>query len=418
MKILLEAPILTQSGYGEHARLVFKSLLLQDGVEIYTNPLNWGNTSWASSLDLDLQNKIQDSIDEFVKYVQSCKQMGQNTSFDTQIHVGIPSEFEKKAPYSVCVTAGIETDRVSPEWIIRTHRGIDKLIVPSEHAKSGFEGTSYEVLNTETNQKTILECGAPVEVVHYPVKQVDAIPLDFSTTTDFNFLSVALLGPRKNLENMIKWFIEEFKDENVGLILKTGRSKGGSMDLEATINHLKQVVGKDDSRKCKVYLIHGDLEEGEIHSLYLREDVHAYVSATHGEGYGLPIFEAAYSGLPIVATDWSAHVEFLSAPFKEGGKTKDKKLFAKVEYDLKEIPKHVVWKDILVEGSIWAFPRESSFKKQLRNMYKNHGMYKKWSKTLSENILNNFTEQEILARMRKAILEEPKQNQEESVVIL
>ena len=63
MKVLLEAPILTQSGYGEHARLVFKSLLLQDGVQIYTNPLNWGNTSWSSSLDPKLKDKIQQSID-------------------------------------------------------------------------------------------------------------------------------------------------------------------------------------------------------------------------------------------------------------------------------------------------------------------------------------------------------------------
>ena len=47
------------------------------------------------------------------------------------------------------------------------------------------------------------------------------------------------------------------------------------------------------NKKCKVFLLHGNLSEEEVHSLYVRDDISAYVSATHGEGYGLPIFEAA-----------------------------------------------------------------------------------------------------------------------------
>ncbi len=401
MKILLEAPILTQSGYGEHSRLVFKSLMLLDGVHIYTNPLNWGATSWACSLTDSLKSQIDQSIFNLARYAQ---ESGDNPEFDVQIHVGIPSEFEKKAPYSVCVTAGIETDRVSPEWLIRTHKGIDKIIVPSEHAKSGFIKTSYEMLNNQTQQKTILQCNSPVDVVPYPVKNIEPKSLDFKTETDFNFLSVGLLGPRKNIENMIQWFVEEFKDENVGLILKTARSRGGSIDSEQTVNHLKRVLLNYKDRKCKVYLLHGDLEESEVHSLYLRDDVHAFVTTTHGEGYGLPMFEAAYSGLPIVATDWSAHTEFLRGPLKESGKTREKKLFARVDYELKEIPKNAVWKDILSEGSFWAFPKKNSFKHQIRKVYKNHGMYKKWAKVLSSKIKETHSEQAILEKMGDCLL--------------
>lgn len=400
MKVLLEAPILTQSGYGEHARLVFKSLLLQDGVQIYTNPLNWGNTSWSSSLDPKLKDKIQQSIDNLSLEMQDSQKTKQNPHFDLQIHVGIPSEFEKKAPYSVCVTAGIETDRVSPEWIIRTHKGIDKIIVPSEHAKSGFINTSYEMTNNQTGQKTVLSCNCPVEVVPYPIKTTQPKHLDFKTSTSFNFLSVGLLGPRKNIENMVKWFVEEFKDEDVGLVLKTARSKGGAIDEEATSNHLKKIIANFKERKCKVYLLHGDLEESEIHSLYLREDIHAYVTATHGEGYGLPIFEATYSGLPIVATDWSAHTEFLSAPYREGGKLKEKKLFAKVNYELKPIPQQAVWKDILVEGSSWAHPDEKSFKEQMRKVYKNTGMYKKWASVLKDSVTTTHSINQVTEAMR------------------
>ena len=46
-KVLLKAPILTQSGYGEHARFVFRSLKkLEDQLDIYIEPLEWGKTGW------------------------------------------------------------------------------------------------------------------------------------------------------------------------------------------------------------------------------------------------------------------------------------------------------------------------------------------------------------------------------------
>ena len=42
---------------------------------------------------------------------------------------------------------------------------------------------------------------------------------------DFNFVTVAQWGPRKNMENTIRGFVEEFHDEEVGLVLKTSISK-------------------------------------------------------------------------------------------------------------------------------------------------------------------------------------------------
>ena len=48
MKVLLEAPILTRSGYGEHARFVFRALRLDKDLEIFINPLNWGKTKWLT----------------------------------------------------------------------------------------------------------------------------------------------------------------------------------------------------------------------------------------------------------------------------------------------------------------------------------------------------------------------------------
>ena len=360
MRLLLEGPILTRSGYGEHTRLVYRSLKGVPNLDIYIKAVDWGNTSWEAEYPED----IHDCIVSYSEYSSDCEAKKAEEKYDIQVHVGILNEFTKKAPYSVVVTAGIETDKVSSNWLIKTNQGVDKIVVPSNHAKDGFVTTSYEVTNTVKQITTTLECGAPIDVVPYPVKSHEEVEIPLHLDTDFNFLNIALLGSRKNIENSIDWFLEEFKDEpNVGYIVKTARSRGSLSDrryVEKIFNNLK---ARHPDSKCKLYLLHGNMKEEEIHSLYKHPRVSAYLTSTLGEGFGLPIFEAAYSGLPIVATDWSGHLDFLSAPYKEGGKTKNKKLFAKIDYALAKVPDHVVWKDVIIEESCWAYPNPVSFKR-------------------------------------------------------
>ncbi len=408
IKVLLEGPILTQSGYGEHARLTFRALDSVEGLEIHTNPLNWGTTSWTKDLQPELLRKIEHSIKRFSVDRENHKINNKKISYDVQVHVGILNEFEKKAEYSVCVTAGIETDRVSLNWLEKTWRGVDRLVVPSEHAKSGFVNTSYEVehpkyqnpINVGKNPETA------VRVVPYPVKNIKPCHLDLNLNTEFNFLSIALLGIRKNIENMIKWFVEEFHDDNVGLVLKTGLTKGSTSDRYATLKQIEKITSSFPDKKCKVYLLHGDLAEQEIQSLYVRKDIHAYINLAHGEGFGLPLFEAAYNGMPVIATDWSGHLDFLSAPYKEKNKIKNKKLFAKVDFDLKEVPEHALWENIIIKESQWAFPKQTSYKRQIRKVYQDYGMYKKWSSVLKDHILKEYSDKIIMEKMREAMFGE------------
>jgi glycosyltransferase involved in cell wall biosynthesis len=158
------------------------------------------------------------------------------------------------------------------------------------------------------------------------------------------------------------------------------------------------------------------MSEEEIHCLYNNSKVKAYYTTTHGEGYGLPIFEAAYSGLPVIATGWSGHLDFMKSD-------KNKKIkFAKIDFELKEIQKEAVWKDIIPEGSKWAYPKERSIKNQLEKVYKNHGMYKKWALSLQEEILENYSRDKVLKMMYNSIFEgvesESPQESEEELLIL
>ena len=48
-KIILKAPLLTRSGYGEQSRFALRSLRSREDLfDIYIHPLQWGQTSWTN----------------------------------------------------------------------------------------------------------------------------------------------------------------------------------------------------------------------------------------------------------------------------------------------------------------------------------------------------------------------------------
>ena len=390
-KVLVRGPVLTRSGYGEHVRFLLRALrTMEDKLDLYIIPLGWGHTGWV--VDNDDEREWLDSIIQKTTLVVNNK----TAVFDISIQVSIPNEWEKLAPINIGVTAGIETTKVAPIWI-ENGNIMDLIIVPSNHSKQVYENTQYEATVKETGQIIPdYRCMTPIEVVSYPVKSFEDVDLSLNLETDFNFLAVAQWSPRKNIVNCIQWFVEEFIDQEVGLILKTNFAKNSLMDRNHTLEMLKNILSKEDykNRKCKVYLLHGDMTDQEIHQLYRNSKIKALLTTTHGEGFGLPMFEAAYEGLPIVAADWSGYVDFLHMPTKDKkDKIKNKAMFAKVEYSLAPIQKEAVWDGVIQQDSMWCFPEQGSFKIRMREIYRDHGRFKKQAKQLQKHLLKNLSKE-------------------------
>ena len=380
--VLVEGPYLTQSGYGEHARLVLDSLRHREDVEGYGLPLEWGKTSWISSDDED--RKWYDEVSQKLRHTQPDK-------FDVHVFVGVPNELTKKAEKAICVTAGIEVDRVSPQWLVKSHE-IDKTNA-----------------NQENTEKETLECACPVEVIPYSIRKYQS-DKDFDKVLsdkleyDFNFLVVAQWGPRKNIENTISWFVEEFKEEKVGLLLKTNYSRSCNMDFvncQKSLSKLLKNIDPNSDRLCKVVLLHGDLQEEQLGSLYTNKKIKAIISATHGEGFGLPLFEAACHELPVCATNATGHVDFLYAKNKKGNLSPH---FAPVEFYVSEVPDQFIWEGIIEKQSRWCYPTAESFKQQMRLVYKDYRKYKSFAKKLNTNIKEIFSEKAVMESMASAII--------------
>lgn len=394
--VLLVGPILTQSGYGEHARMIYRALKSREDLfDIFINPVNWGATSWMAE-----DSEERKDIDEIIN--KTFAHMNQKLPFDTTIMVTIPSEWKqyRAAPENIGVCAGIESDRVSPHWLEAANLFVDKVITTSEFAKKSFTDAVWDV-NDRVGNKVKLKIAKPVEVVHYPVEKEFLNPSDCLHNTlkfdhEFNFLCVAQWGPRKNIENTIKYFLNEFKDDDVGLVLKVSIKDGSTIDFYETKKKIKRLLQQYPDRKCSVHLLHGYFTKEELSSLYTHPKIKAMINFGHGEGYGLPLFEAAAVGLPVITHDWGGQKDFLYAPKKDKkGKEKLRPHFSKVSFDLKPIQREAVWDGVLQPESQWAFPHGGGCQIAMRQCYDNYGLSQGHAKKLKKWVLENFTEEKI-----------------------
>jgi len=387
-KIVVRGPALSHSGYGEHARFVLNSLKkFPDHFDVYLINVNWGATSWIDHDD-EQRQWIDSLIHKTIEYTQN------GGTFDLSVQVQLPNEFEKIAPYNIGITAGSESTKISPEFLKGTYT-VDKIITISQHAKYGFDNTTYDATDNRTGQSFTAKCEVPVEVIGYPVKPTKKDrKFKLELKHDFNFLAIGTLIPRKNLENTIKWFVQQFKDEEVGLVVKTTMGKTSLIDRRHVVNKIKHLLNEYPDRKCEVYVLHGDLSENEMTSLYTHSKIKCMVSLTHGEGFGLPLFEAAYNGLPIVAPNWGGQCDFLNIKTKnKKGKLENKAMFSTVSYDIKPLEKHHLYEGILTPDSMWCYPKEWDYKKTLKGVVKNYKPLLSQARKLKKYLIENFSQE-------------------------
>jgi glycosyltransferase involved in cell wall biosynthesis len=194
-----------------------------------------------------------------------------------------------------------ETDSLPDGWADWAN-AMDEVWVPSE-----FNRETFARAGVAERRLRVVPLGVDTSLFRPGVE-----PYTWPEVRGFKFLSIFDLQERKGMDLLLKAYLAEFRaDEDVCLILKITQHSDHTTDAGARVAHfVENEGGKRLEKTPPIVLVQDYIPRSELPRLYATAD--AFVLPSRGEGFGLPYIEALACGLPVIATRWSSHLDFLN----------------------------------------------------------------------------------------------------------
>jgi glycosyltransferase involved in cell wall biosynthesis len=241
-----------------------------------------------------------------------------------------------------------ENDRLPTRWLADYPR-FDEIWVPSDWGRSVL--IAHDI---DPKKIAVIPEGVETSLYRYAPQSHDGI----------RFLMVGKYEARKSIDEAILAFRHAFPDPTtaVELWLKVDHPLFPTRAPE-----LAQKWAPDP----RIKFITGLIPEAEMGAFYNQVD--ALVFPSKAEGFGLPCLEAIASGLPVIATHYSGHAQFLDAMPGD---------FISVDYHLADIDDPDVRlfyaRDYAGEPyGQWAIPDQASLVAGMRTLYDNHADWRR-----------------------------------------
>jgi glycosyltransferase involved in cell wall biosynthesis len=378
--IVISSPVDTYSGYGARSRDFIRAVIKLDKYDVKLLSQRWGNTRFGY-----LEDHNVDDLTALIVPKLDAKP-------NIWVQITVPNEFQAVGDYNIGVTAGIETNLCDQSWI-RGVNNMDLTLTSSQHSKTVFEQTKWEIKNNTTNQVEKLELTKPVEVLFEGVDlskyfvtksniDLSSIKESFCYLVVGHWLQGSLGHDRKNIGYTIKTFLETFKNKTnaPALILKTSHATTSIIDREQLLTKIDSIKRSVKGKLPSIYIVHGDMTDEEINWLYNHPKVKAMVTHTRGEGFGRPLLEFSMTGKPIIATGWSGHIDFLNPS-----------LCSLISGSLQDLDQSSVVKNVLLKESKWFKPDDFEVSKTYKLIYKHYKKYLTPAKKLKHENKSKFS---------------------------
>jgi hypothetical protein len=269
---------------------------------------------------------------------------------------------KRKGVYRIGYTM-VETDAL-PESST-THAGqMDEIWVTSEFGRQAL-------LNSGVQQPVhIMPLGIDPDYFNPRIKA-------FRPSQRYTFLTLAG-DARWPIEVLLQAYSEAFSSQDDVLLLM--QVPGLGTDVQRQI----AAMALPENSPPVGLLYTQNLPGYQLGALYRSTD--CLVLPTRGEGFGMPILQAMACGLPVIATDWGGHTDYMTA---------------EISYPLRVAR-------LVPAGSgagQWAEPDSEQLQELLRHVYKNRKEAQQKGLAASERILTHWTWQHAAQRIKDRLLE-------------
>lgn len=366
----------------QNSQNVFKSIWSKKLEDRYTRRLAWHSImNFTSGYAVSARNFVlaldRQDVDIRYKYVYGegtpfpvlehklgdsyLANLITDRAFDTecvQVVYAQGDVFQKNSgKYKIGFTM-LETTGIPKEWV-RQCNMMDEVWVPSSFNVGTFRNSGVTV------PIYAMPLGIDPNYYNPKIKTV-------KRHRKYTFLSVFEWGERKAPEILLRAFSRAFtRNDDVVLVCKI-INMDGSVDIRRQIRNL--CIDLDNSPEI-VILYNTSFSDYEMPVLYRSAD--CFVTATRGEGWGMPILEAMACGLPAIATNWSSQTDFFNEA--NGYPIRVKRLIdakAKCPY---------------YEGFQWADPDEDHLVELFRYVYEHQGEAKQKGVEASREVSSKWT---------------------------
>ncbi len=279
-----------------------------------------------------------------------------------------------------------ETETIPQEWV-EICNSMDEIWVPSNFNKDGF-------VKAGVNEDKIFVIPHGLEPEYYNPDKTS--PLVIGEERGFNFLSIFEWTYRKGWDILIRAYLEEFsEDEDVRLIIRSYQGGGviGKNVLpipEQMINYIRG-IGFDPDKIPRIDFIDNMIPAELMPSLYKMAD--AFILPTRGEGWGIPFAESMLMEVPVIATKWGGHLDFMND---------DNSFLIEIE-DIVPVGAPQIRDNPLYRNQRWAEPSVEDTKRLMRYVFENREDAKLKGKKARQYIIDNFTTKHAALKIRDRI---------------
>jgi glycosyltransferase involved in cell wall biosynthesis len=226
---------------------------------------------------------------------------------DTMLHSTMPIHARPEPGRRNINYTMFEADRIPARWV-ELARSHDLIVLPTEAAFRAWADSGVP-------EKVLRICPLGVNAGYFcqPCEPLYVVPRTGRPLSSYRtrFLHVAEPRPRKNHLGLLRtWMRATQRNNDTILILKVGVSSASELgQFNDDVAVMQRRVGRSLADAAPIVVIAQRIPDTTMRALYASAT--HYISMSHGEGWDLPMMEAAVSGLGLIAPRHTAYPTYL-----------------------------------------------------------------------------------------------------------